>query len=313
MPHASTKLLHPRCPRCNYDLSGITSSWQHQCPTTGQCQECGLTFEWTNIFNDNVSPGFIEVAERFTLRAALRTGFRALRPWYFWHWVRIEARIAPIRMLRTLVTHTTVTILLLGILPSTALALYYDDLFASHLQQFPMQNPFYGVPPTIPTIDWIFTAFFAPFRVSNINSLLIPAFFTIYLAAIPALYTILATSFAHAKVRQLHVIRIAGYCIAPLAIPLALCWPIATVFWAENASSLYNTPTPHSLIIAAAITAFASSILILLWPPFFYAFANAKYLRIKHPISVALLLPFTAFLTAVTVFYLLANFIFGGF
>ena len=42
------------CPRCGYDLAGVVESWNHaeslSCPLNGTCSECGLGFEWADVF-----------------------------------------------------------------------------------------------------------------------------------------------------------------------------------------------------------------------------------------------------------------------
>ena len=45
------KPVTPICPKCGYDQSGDIASWKNQCPTAGTCSECGLEFQWANIFD----------------------------------------------------------------------------------------------------------------------------------------------------------------------------------------------------------------------------------------------------------------------
>lgn len=40
----------PFCPRCGYDQSGTSAAWSDQCPLQGTCPECGLHFEWADVF-----------------------------------------------------------------------------------------------------------------------------------------------------------------------------------------------------------------------------------------------------------------------
>ena len=41
----------PICPKCGYDQSGTITTWTTQCPLQGTCPECGLQFDWLNIFD----------------------------------------------------------------------------------------------------------------------------------------------------------------------------------------------------------------------------------------------------------------------
>ncbi|MCA9312285.1 MAG: hypothetical protein KDA21_13810, partial [Phycisphaerales bacterium] len=85
-----------RCPRCGYDLTGTPPTWQDACPIAGLCSECGVTFEWGDLFNPrrNQRPWFIEDDEvrgwGRLLIAGIRTTLRAARPWRFWRDIRME-------------------------------------------------------------------------------------------------------------------------------------------------------------------------------------------------------------------------------
>ncbi len=38
-----------RCPRCDYDLRGLASTWRDRCPLASVCSECGLLVEWSEV------------------------------------------------------------------------------------------------------------------------------------------------------------------------------------------------------------------------------------------------------------------------
>lgn len=46
---AARRALHPACPHCGYDLSGIAGSWKQLCPLRGRCSECGGWFWWSDL------------------------------------------------------------------------------------------------------------------------------------------------------------------------------------------------------------------------------------------------------------------------
>lgn len=92
----------PACPRCAYDLSGAVATWQDSCPLTGLCPECGLDFEWTDIFTPerNRVRGLFEHA-RGAIQSARwleYTWFLTLWPPRFWRTVRLEAPVVPRRV-----------------------------------------------------------------------------------------------------------------------------------------------------------------------------------------------------------------------
>jgi hypothetical protein len=88
------------CPRCGYDLSGIAASWVDACPLEGVCSECGLGFEFRHLLNPRLvaEEVFFEVSERRKFLALRTTLRRGLLPWEFWRWVRMEMPLRPARL-----------------------------------------------------------------------------------------------------------------------------------------------------------------------------------------------------------------------
>ncbi|MBC7772090.1 MAG: hypothetical protein H7210_06330 [Pyrinomonadaceae bacterium] len=98
------------CPRCGYDQSGLIATWQSSCPISGTCSECGLKFEWTEVFHASrrLLPLFIEHARRGVLgmglvRAAWTTLGWSIVPGYFWRRVKLSHPIVAKRWLVWLV------------------------------------------------------------------------------------------------------------------------------------------------------------------------------------------------------------------
>lgn len=90
----------PRCPRCGYDQSGAASSWTESCPLEGTCPECGLWFEWVEIYRPLLrAPRWsFEHAESGHARALFTTALRVQRPWRFWRSLRMEHPVVPPRL-----------------------------------------------------------------------------------------------------------------------------------------------------------------------------------------------------------------------
>jgi len=78
----------PICPKCGYDQSGEIATWSTQCPTQGTCNECGLQFDWLNIFNPHLTrlPWYTEHARSpwQLLRRTPSTLLRLVLPSIFW-------------------------------------------------------------------------------------------------------------------------------------------------------------------------------------------------------------------------------------
>lgn len=76
------------CPRCGYDLRGVTAAWHDACPVAGTCAECGLDFPWREILDPryNQPSWLIENDHRGRLRVGqvIGTMVRTLHPWRFW-------------------------------------------------------------------------------------------------------------------------------------------------------------------------------------------------------------------------------------
>jgi hypothetical protein len=102
--------LHPACPRCGYDVSGVVPTWAEQCPIHGTCSECGLAFEWVDIFRpERVYPAWsFEHANRRRIRALVGTVYRAMRPGLMWRNMPLSAPVRPGRLVALAVMMLTI-------------------------------------------------------------------------------------------------------------------------------------------------------------------------------------------------------------
>jgi hypothetical protein len=100
----STPVEHePQCPRCGYNLRGTVATWPQYgfCPLEGVCTECGLHFEWANVYDPGRSePAWcVEyIARRRLVRGCVLTAFRSVLPWRFWSRLRMHHRVRPRRL-----------------------------------------------------------------------------------------------------------------------------------------------------------------------------------------------------------------------
>ena len=321
--HNATTLLRPRCPRCEYDLSGETDTWQSECPTQGQCPECGLTFEWTNIYTDNLSPGYVENARRFSIRRALKTHRRALNPLGFWNWVRIETEVRPKRLAASLAVWTAAW-LLAALLINTAIVLTADQIATANIAH--PNHPFGPTPPA--TTEWLNLAYFEVLEPPiDRESLATAAIVFITIAApfvlMPTSYLLLDTTLARARVRRAHILRIATTALSPLPPLFAIAWTAEVVFaslgelaygdvfWTAEYDPTIAQPAARAVDfltpIIATILAAAPIPLYLIWLPLFYRQANHRYLRVPHATPIALLFLIIAMLATPVLQYGLAT------
>ena len=56
MSVATAPAASPRieCPRCGYDQRGAMATWRESCPLGQTCTECGLEFEWRELFDSRL-------------------------------------------------------------------------------------------------------------------------------------------------------------------------------------------------------------------------------------------------------------------
>jgi hypothetical protein len=212
----------PSCPRCGYDLSGDVASWNgdesYLCPMEGRCSECGLEFEWADIFNPfrRRVAGFIEHEERGLYWAAWRTWLLAMRPKRFWTVVKIEFEPRVGRMLLWLVM-LVMSLWVIGPLICNAV-----ELWLQLTTPLP-GNPFSALQPWV---QWLITQEYMPTGppryVLDIRST--PGFVLGPLAAsfiVPLVLLCLPVTRRLAKVRVAHVARAAVYGLAWL-MPMLL-------------------------------------------------------------------------------------------
>lgn len=91
-----------RCPRCDYDLVGEVSRWNHEegeegacCPWKGTCSECGLEFVWGDLYRPELTHRwwFYENRKGMALGAVVGTLWRAVCVLPLWRAMRLENEV----------------------------------------------------------------------------------------------------------------------------------------------------------------------------------------------------------------------------
>lgn len=103
MAHARTPTPpKPICPKCGYDQSGEIATWEKRCPLQGICPECGLGFDWADVFDPSRVhlAWYVEHAQRKRdmLRRTPITLWFLLVPNRFWKRVTVGSPIYAARL-----------------------------------------------------------------------------------------------------------------------------------------------------------------------------------------------------------------------
>ncbi len=274
----------PDCPRCGYELRGLPIPGGKQPEGAGQCPECGLVFEWSELLNPlYLAPKwFVEIGHGRLILQSLRTTFHSLFPWKFWRMVQMGF---PQHFGRAI---ACMFIGFVGIWLSVCLiGAMWTILFDSLASQYPWATRL---------VDSLYTR---PFRTlieifwpEESGFLSTPWQMTTYIAcfAMPIAMQLAPDTLRRAKVLKAHLFRIAIYCVAPVlltgAIPgvcRALWWLYeievrGKSYWWGGSDFMHK----HAFWVRPSIAFLA---IVMTW-----GFACSRYLKLPRPWLVAGLL-----------------------
>ncbi len=289
------------CPRCGYDQRGVVSQWRASCPLTGRCTECGLAFDWIEVFTEREAPAWcIESPYRAGAIDAVIGWFgtvvRAVWPWGFWGRLRLSHEVAGGR-LALFVLLCAACLWLTFALQAAALAMV--DGFS------PSQGLFVAlVPLSTQPIDvgdpWSAAA--GAWRLStpldfSIEVLQRGGVLTlgamIFFACGTLVFLLLPASRRRAKVRWAHIGRIVAY---GAVLPVAML----TVGWIGvfSPGQLFSFLGMAVAMITAVVFCFV-----------FWMAAIHRYLRIPNAWAVALSMVFFGVLIPPVVIVILVTFV----
>ncbi len=282
--------VHPRCPRCDYNLVGMSSPWveNRSCPLTGKCSECGLDFEWGHILATTTHPWLFEYhrpGER--IKRFWRTLLKSFIPQQLWREVRLTD---PVRLKRLFWMPILLLIaLIMARIASVELlsggwffnALFEDGSFwesplvtvQSYTDWFPRwslhliwHRDYYPVWETVPFY-------------SNACVLAVVWSFVMVLS-----FGLLPVSVRRAKVAKRHLVRVAVYSLLPLILYLIL--------WAAVDLGMVIA-YPRQLIVRLLSVFGLIFILIPMWGAWqllCWNVACKKYLKLPNPYAVGTML-----------------------
>jgi hypothetical protein len=282
------------CPRCGYDLSGTPASWTSHCPLQGQCTECGLELEWSRVFVLSEHDWLFEYHwRRGPLRRLILTILHALRPRRFWTQVRMTDPIhaGPLVTLAALGA-------LLVLVAQVGLVVYVRYLFLGT----PLSSAPPGMQGSMQYLEYWFQETLSSIPLLP-RFLLFGAGMLAALLIMPWLYLLLPVTLRQAKVRPAHLARIWVYSLVGPVI-LAVAWPAAWIIlrhidWPAGATALNPwgwirwTNVRGSITLQMArhlLPGILLLALLLAWTVPWWCMACRHYLRLCHPLAVALLL-----------------------
>ena len=295
----------PECPRCGYDLSGQVLAWQESCPLEGVCSECGLGLEYRYILNRGLAAQwrFFEVALSGRMRAFRTTASRCFFPRDFWSWVRIEFPINTRRLAFGVIGAGVGWYLLWVVVwacVSFGLTLGLAALFED-LAWFPFGEV---------AVQALLSSLGAPLSDSHYASLgyaecpRMAAFTCIGVITslvIPFCFLALPDTLRRARVRRMHLVRIAAWAGAGLPA-IFLC---SSVFLGLAEDLLWALEMRSGAIIhvsAVEFIAWARGPLVLLvviaWLARWWHAACRFYLKLAAPLAVTLAMLVMAVLAA---------------
>ncbi|MCH8152044.1 MAG: hypothetical protein IH830_06690 [Planctomycetes bacterium] len=307
-----------KCPRCGYDLRGVIPTWTQQCPLTGTCTECGLRFRWPEVLQpEKFEPRWcVEYApgRLGAIKGAVRTLLRSLWPWRFWSSLKMSHAVRRGRLALYLFSLLLLPVLLYAAEQATIAVRvrYYlagqtpfvttinHSYFAAILEAVFKPTSSRSGGSIITTAGW------APYASPNqlheafetiaagpgpwpsgnafVQSIR-PVLFIWSVAAIlyillPASFILLPVSRRRAKVRWVHVARVAAY---SFFLPILFA---STFFACGMVGYVLDNWRDSAPVAALGINLFLPIPLLIVW----WAVAIKRYLRMPHGWAVAVLL-----------------------
>jgi hypothetical protein len=280
----------PECPRCGYDLSGAAGAWKDSCPLTGICSECGLDFQWRDIFTQRLlGPRWsFEHGPRISHQRWLGTSSRALTPWRLWSGLQLFHDIRAARLF---------------IFAASWLVLMHLGSIGAAVFSPPAWGPPRALlsPETLDLVVWPYGGSIGYGSVSVdmvLEPLAIWTFTQVLL--LPVAMLVLGDSLRKCRVRRAHLLR--GAC-------LSVAWGVAGFAFLVCVTLGVSAFVRYSPFVSSTLRdTLATILLIALFPLLqllWWRSFITRYLRLPHAFAVAFLMALIAALAAATlvVFY----------
>jgi hypothetical protein len=285
----------PGCPRCGYDLTGQVDSWAESCPLAIVCSECGLRFDSCDVLNASFAARwrFVEVAQGRRLNALWQTFRRALVPWRFWSWVRMEH---PLRV-RSAVGWASLAFL--GAYAATSL-LWFCLAVIEYFAWVTVQPRMAAYNPLAGALKGALLGVLSPWRDDGyfgealFGSDELKATFTFMALGVlvavlmPVCFLLLPDTLRRAKVRRAHLVRVCAWSLVtpPLLLQAVTLLLPAVQDWVYLATGNYASRSEllDSIYHRRGKAWFA---FLLLWLVLWWWAACGKYLKLPNAAAIA--------------------------
>lgn len=293
--------LPPTCPRCGYDLSGVTESWTDACPLHGLCSECGLAFRWYDVLRGSLRTphwSFEHAIPGRRFRTFFATLWRPFVPTRLWR---------PLRMEMALRSHRLLVLIVLGfvLLRILGAATIYIPWWA--IMRLNSNRPFSWSltdPEVLLRMAWPWGSQYGWGRLAGVLSPWCLAV-ALTLACMPLAFTLLPVSLRRAKVQPHHIRRIALYSLVTAPVLLGI-FPTLVLLHGLSNTLFWDL---HELLglgwSDASKLGIASVILACFFLARFWFVAVRDYLRLPHARAVTAAMLAVSILTAALVVTLL--------
>jgi hypothetical protein len=281
----------PLCPRCGYDLTGVTAAWEDSCPLEGVCSECGLGFTWVEVWRPELFPPSwsFEHGEHVSAARWIKTAARGFFPVLFWGRLRLSN---PMRR-RTLCLYVVLSLvighLLAGLVAAASLVIFVgvNGVTFDGNPLIVEASRALLAPQLLNQMSW--RQFFR-------SPALVPLGVTLWMTG---LLCVLPDSLQKARVRYVHLLRVGAYSVAATW----LAWnAVIALDWAVISGAMH-------LGLLVPIIAGVGLIAFLLWLAWWWWLVIRRYLRLPRAGLIYVLTAVTAVLGACTTYLAVAMFL----
>ncbi|MFO0856820.1 MAG: hypothetical protein U0640_05610 [Phycisphaerales bacterium] len=305
------------CPRCGYDLRGQVDAWHPgyglpvnsgngdvreedvgaKCPVGGVCSECGLVFEWADLFAPvRQLTGLFEVDEKKRARALFKTLWRMMLCWPLWNRLKMQHEIRRVRIVVVVVSCVLAWYLAVAV-PWFGWANLepLENFFFKGQLAAPWSNKRWHLSPFVPfgcvldTNRWRAMLPFTWFTLAVVQWVLMPICFLL-----------LPLSFQKAKVRRVHLLRGTAYSIGWLLLilhlPALVALPYNMLRWMQMTNFM---PFPTRSFVRQ--TPWLLGIYCLVLSAIWWSVFAGRYLKLPRPWLIGIVLAVVAMLMAVLI------------
>lgn len=256
--------------------------WTESCPLEGLCPECGLKFEWRDVFNEPLVPEWWVERDESRLRfRGARTLLRSLWPFRFWKRIRLEFHGGLRRSVWLL-------LILLG-------CFYVSEVVATAatLYNIYVKTSIYSS-----KIRMGWRAALLPFHSWNRPNTL---WLLICAACFPLAAVVLPQTRRRAKVAWSHLARVFVYATsAGLIVQIAASLALSTLLMADSRIAGSGIGSSMQIVTSIPMLFVGNSLLFLAIVVLSWWCACKHYLRLEHAPAVAIALTTIALLAPFT-------------